>query len=104
MTDLNNKITTLERELETKSKELIDLKKSIPKQVLLLFAFSFIFPFIPSRKGKLIDEYSYGNAVLFTGIISTLVLLLGFYHMRKLKKEIFELEMEIDYEKIKKTE
>ena len=101
MTNQSTKLESLEKELEKKSKELINLKKSMPKKALICLAIWFLFPFIPTRSGRqLIDDYTYGDAVLISAVIFSLIFCLNFYRIRELKKEIFELEVEIDYEKI----
>ena len=68
----------------------------IPLGILIGIAFSFLFPYLPGRRGRspMIETWEYHNAVLFSAVIFAIVYPIG-YAMRKskLEKKLRELKL-----------
>ena len=73
------------------------MKKRIPLGILIGFIFSFLFPYLPGRRGRrpMIETWDYHNAVIFSAIIFAILYPIG-YSMgkNKLEKKLRELKLE----------
>lgn len=84
-----------DKEIENINAEIINyqdklkrMQKKIPWGIFGGFVFSFLFPFIPGRRGRrpMIENWEYQNAVLFCAIIYIIIYPIG-YIMGKNKAE-----------------
>lgn len=102
-------IISLEKQIEEKTKALEKLKKDIPKMIVLVTITMFILPYIPLRKGRLIDQYGYLNALLFEAAVFIIAIpLVLLYTIKKMNDEITQLEFDLkcqkELERIKEKE
>jgi len=92
----NNKIENVDSEMQSCQNKLVRIKKMIPIGILIGIAFSFLFPYLPGRRGRspMIETWEYHNAVLFSAAIFAIVYPIG-YAMRKskLEKKLRELKL-----------
>ena len=98
MTDKQKEIEDIRaRGLKAKN-SIKKLKKNVPFAIGGGLIFSFIFPYIPGRRGRkpLIETWEYTNAVIFSLILFfTIYLFSYFYLIDKNKKEIETLKRRV---------
>lgn len=72
------------------------MKKRIPLGILMGIVFSFLFPYLPGRRGRrpMIETWDYHNAVIFSAIIFAIIYPIG-YSMgkNKIEKKMRELKL-----------
>jgi len=95
-----NSIKEIEKEIEDKSKALIKLKKDIPKMIVLVIAIMFVLPYFPLRRGSLIEQYGYVNAILFEAAVFIIAIpLVTVFTLRNMEQEISQLESDLEIKK-----
>ena len=67
-------IASIEKQIEEKTKTLIKLKKDIPRMIILVIVVMFLLPYIPLKRGRLIDQYGYVNALLFEAAVLVIII------------------------------
>lgn len=93
-------ITTIEKQIEEKTKAYIKLKKDIPKMIVLVIGLMFVLPFFPLRKGSLIEQYGYINALLFEAVVFIIIIPLGtMLTLKNMNEEISQLEFDLELKK-----
>lgn len=93
-------ITSIEKQIEEKTKALIKLKKDIPRMIILVIVLMFILPYLPLRNGRLIDQYGYVNALIFEAAVFIIVIpLVTVFTIRKMDEEISQLELDLEIKK-----
>ncbi|CAM4400305.1 hypothetical protein [Flavobacterium terrigena] len=97
----SNRLLELENQLKSKKEELFKMKNSKLKLFLFLVVFTFILPFIPLKKGTLIEQYGYWGGVLFACVITFgIVPVVCFGVIESSQQKINELERKIEQEKL----
>lgn len=92
-----NSIKEIEKEIEDKSKALIKLKKDIPKMIVLIIVVMFVLPYFPLRRGSLIEQYGYVNALLFEAAVFIIAIpLVTVFTFRNMEQEIYQLESDLE--------
>ena len=88
MEELNDQIKIVEAEILECRNKLNRKKKRIPLLIFIGIALSFIFPYLPGRRGRrpMIEFWEYHYAVLFCAVIIASVLAIS-YSMDKTKLE-----------------
>lgn len=89
---------------ENKEKELEDQLKKLPKEkwkIWRLIAVGiitpFVGPYIPMRKGMLVDRMGYQDSVLMFFVIFLITIPVGCYmHFQKINNEIFDIECQLE--------
>ena len=95
-----NTITTIEKQIEEKTKALLKLKKDIPKMIVLVIGLMFVLPFFPLRKGSLIDQYGFINALLFEAVVFIIAIpLVTMFTLKNMSDEISQLEFDLELKK-----
>ncbi len=95
-----NSIEAIEKQIEDKSNAITKLKKDIPKMIVLVIVAMFVLPYIPLRKGRLIDQYGYVNALLFeAAVFITIIPLVVIFTLRNMEQEISQLELDLEHKK-----
>jgi hypothetical protein len=95
-----NSISSIEKQIEEKTKALIKLKKDIPKMIALVIFAMFILPYFPLRRGRLIDQYGYVNALLFEAAVFIIAIpLVTVFTLRNMEEEIVQLELDLEFKK-----
>jgi len=84
----NNQIENIDSEINNCQNKLKRLRKKVPWGILGRIVFSFLFPFIPGRRGRrpMIESWDYHNAVMFCALVYVIVYPIG-YTMGKNKLE-----------------
>jgi membrane protein YdbS with pleckstrin-like domain len=95
-----NSIEAIEKQIADKSKALLKLRKDIPKMIILVIAVMFVLPYFPMRKGSLISQYGYVNALLFEAAVFIIAIpLVTVFTLRKMEQEIYQLERDLEIKK-----
>ena len=95
-----NSIKEIEKEIEDKSKALLKLRKDIPKMIVLVIIAMFALPYFPLRKGSLIEQYGYVNALLFEAAVFIIAIpLVTVFTLRNMEQEISQLESDLEIKK-----
>ena len=70
------------------------------KMIVLVIVAMFVLPYIPLRKGRLIDQYGYVNALLFeAAVFITIIPLVVIFTLRNMEQEISQLEIDLEHKK-----
>lgn len=95
-----NSIKEIEKQIQDKLNSLTKLKKGIPKMIVLIIVAMFVLPYIPLRKGRLINQYGYVNALLFEAAIFIIIIpLVLIFTQRNMEQEISQLETDLEHKK-----
>jgi hypothetical protein len=89
---------------ENKEKELEDQLKKLPKEkwkiwrlIVVGIITPFVGPYIPMRKGMLVDRMGYQDSVLMFAAILSIAIPAGCYmHFQKINNEIFDVECQLE--------
>jgi hypothetical protein len=89
---------------ENKEKELEDQLKKLPKEkwkiwrlIIVGIITPFVGPYIPMRKGMLVDRMGYQDSVLMFFVIFLIAIPAGCYmHFQKINNEIFDIECQLE--------
>lgn len=96
----SDSIISIEKQIEEKTKSIIKLKKDIPKLIVLVIVLIFILPYFPLKRGRLIDQYGYVNAILFEAAVFVIAIpLVTVFTFKKIKDEISQLEFDLECQK-----
>jgi hypothetical protein len=98
MTDKQKEIEEINSKILKAENLIKKLKKNIPFAIGGGLIFSFIFPYIPGRRGRkpMIETWEYTNAVIFSLILFfTIYLCSYFYLIDNNKKEIETLKRKV---------
>ncbi len=95
---------------ENKQKELENQLKKLPKEkwkiwrlIVVGIITPFVGPYIPMRKGMLVDRMGYQDSVLMFAAILLIAIPAGCYmHFQKINDEIFDIECELEKLKLNK--
>lgn len=95
-----NSIQFIEKQIEEKSNALEKLRKDIPKMIVLVIVVMFALPYIPLRRGRLIDQYGYVNSLLFEVAVFIIAIPLAtVFTFKKMNDEISQLEVDLEFQK-----
>jgi hypothetical protein len=95
MTEKQKRIEEIDSKILKAEKFIKKFKKNIPFAVGGGFIFSFIYPYIPGRRGRkpMIETWEYSNAVMFMLVIYFGIYLISYFFLiDKNKKEIESLK------------
>ena len=68
--------------------------------IILVIVFIFVFPYMPLKRGSLIDQYGYVNALLFEiAVLVIMIPIVWMFTVRKMNEEIYQLEFDLDCQK-----
>ncbi|BDU24067.1 hypothetical protein [Flavobacterium sp. GSB-24] len=89
---------------ENKEKELEDQLKKLPKEkwkiwrlIIVGIITPFVGPYIPMRKGMLVDRMDYQDSVLMFFVIFLIAIPAGCYmHFQKINNDIFDIECQLE--------
>jgi hypothetical protein len=95
---------------ENKEKELEDQLKKLPKEkwkiwrlIVVGIITPFVGPYIPMRKGMLVDRMGYQDSVLMFAAILLIAIPAGCYmHFQKINDKMFDIECELENLKLNK--
>ncbi|SEP28504.1 hypothetical protein SAMN05444671_3190 [Flavobacterium sp. CF108] len=86
-----------EKELEDQLKKLPKEKRKIWRLIAVGIIMPFIGPYIPMRKGMLVDRMGYQDSVLMFFAIFLIAIPAGCYmHFQKINNEIFDIECQLE--------
>ena len=93
-------IVEMNDKLLKSKKELEKLKADLPKVCLLLIGFLFVLPYIPLRRGQLVEQYGYLNSIIYIAIGYILILPITYISVRNtMINKISNLERDIEQQK-----
>ena len=86
-----------EKELENQLKKLPKEKWKIWRLIVVGIIMPFVGPYIPMRKGMLVDRMGYQDSVLLFVVILLVAVPAGCYmHFQKINNEIFDIECQLE--------
>lgn len=86
-----------EKELENQLKKLPKEKWKIWRLIAVGIIMPFVGPYIPLRKGMLVDRMGYQDSVMMFGAFLLIVIPVSCYvHLQKINSEIFDIECELE--------
>ncbi len=94
-----DEIKTIEEvtlEMSETKRKLKELPKRAIKEIIILTFLAITFPFLPGRRGRkpMIENWEYGNALVFVSILFAFVYLISYFWRKdKLEKRIRELKL-----------
>lgn len=87
----------IQTEIEEHERAKIKLKRLVPFGVITVFAFGFVFPLLPRRRGRITDFIDYPLAVVICIILSGSIYLFGYYTaIKKRKQQIKKLKEQLE--------
>jgi uncharacterized sodium:solute symporter family permease YidK len=97
MNELVLNVENTEKKLEDKLKKLPKEKWKIWRLIAVGIIMPFVSPYVPMRRGMLVDRMGYQDSALMFGAIFLIVVPIGCYmHFQKVNNEIFEIECDLE--------
>ena len=97
MKELDETSEVEEKELEKKLKDLPKEKRKIWRLITFGVVLPFVGPYIPIRKGMLVDRMGFENSFMLFGLISLIFIPICCYiHFQKVNSQISDVECDLE--------